>query len=61
VVGATPVFLAQPLDPNAGLAATDIQFGSVDAQHRLVVIAPDVATRLSDARLSGVTLTPVAS
>jgi hypothetical protein len=60
VAGATPAFLllAEPL-PDA-IARTDVEFGSGDERHPLLLVSPDLASRLVAAALTGVELSPVA-
>jgi hypothetical protein len=59
VAGATPVFLkvTEPLPDT--LHRTDIEFGTGDEQHPLIIIGPGLAEALRAASLTGVDLRPV--
>lgn len=58
VAGATPAFLRvnQPLLDQ--LFRTDVEFGSGNEQHPLIVMGPGVAERLRNADLLGIDLLP---
>ena len=54
VAGATPVFLVDPPTPLPDrFLRTDVEFGSGDEQHPLVLVGPGLARALDDKALSG--------
>ena len=59
VAGATPAFLRFAPPPNE-LRGTDIEFGSGDEQHPLLVVGSTLADELRAADLSGLDLHPIA-
>lgn len=57
VVGATPVFLAaKSVIPERGFVRTDIEFGSFDEKHPVVLCGDEAAKVLMSANLKGLTL-----
>lgn len=57
VVGATPVFLAATASvPERGFVRTDLEFGSFDEKHPLVLCGSEAAEVLRGANLKGLTL-----
>jgi hypothetical protein len=60
VAGATPAFL-RSVPPPDGLRATDLEFGSGDEQHPLLIVGARLADELREAQLQGVELKRVES
>jgi hypothetical protein len=57
VVGATPVFLAaKAVIPERGFVRTDLEFGSFDEKHPVVLCGAEAAEVLRGANLKGLTL-----
>jgi hypothetical protein len=59
VAGAKPAFLMISSALDDALYRTDLEFGTGDEQHPLVVMGPGLAERLREANLAGVDLQPV--
>ena len=59
VVGATPVVLKVHGPLGNQLYRTDIEFGTGNEQHPLILVGPDLAARLQEESLAGVDLQPV--
>jgi hypothetical protein len=59
IAGATPAFL-RSAPPHNELRGTDIEFGSGDEQHPLLVVGSTLAQELLAADLSGLDLHPIA-
>ena len=59
VAGAFPVFLVDAAPLPDVVWRTDVEFGTGDEQHPLILVGPMLARRLNDAKLSGVDLRPV--
>jgi hypothetical protein len=60
VAGATPAVLRHPAPPAQEMRGTDIEFGSGDEQHPLLVVGAKLADELRAAQLLGVDLHAVA-
>jgi hypothetical protein len=56
VAGAIPVFLAEITSIPDVISRTDVEFGTGDEQHPLILTGPGLATRLRRGRLAGVEL-----
>jgi len=60
VAGATPVFLVDPVIPLPDeVMRTDVEFGTGDELHALVLVGPGVADRLRREHLAGLDLAPI--
>jgi hypothetical protein len=60
VVGATPVFLKEGSDfEPKEFVRTDLEFGSIDEKHPLLICGEFAAKTLSDAKLKGLDLSPI--
>jgi hypothetical protein len=59
VAGATPVFLKVRFRLADELYRTDVEFGTGNEQHPLIVMGPGLASRLREENLAGVDLRPV--
>lgn len=61
VVGATPVFLKSgSIVGDSEFVRTDLEFGSGDGKHPLLICGHQAADALSDAKLKGLDLLPIA-
>lgn len=61
VAGATPAFLRLDGPLPDVIVRTDVEFGSGDERHPLLLVGPDLANRLVAAALTGIELSPVAT
>ncbi len=60
VTGATPVFLKEGQHvPSRGFVRTDLEFGSGDEKHPLLLCGEDAASILKTSGLKGIDLTPI--
>jgi hypothetical protein len=61
VAGATPVFLAGATRILDLISRTDIEFGTGDEQHPLIIVGPGLVKRFRTANLAGVDLRAIGS
>lgn len=61
VAGATPAFLRLAKALPDAIARTDIEFGSGDERSPLLLVGPDLGSRIAAAALTGVELSPIAT
>jgi hypothetical protein len=59
VAGATPAFLVDPNPLLNHFVRTDVEFGSRDELHPLVLVGPTLGDVLAEAGLTGLYLTPI--